>query len=813
MNEKFYDVKKNISIHIEKGEFIEAKKLVNEITNENDEILSIKSVIAYMESKYEESMKYIQKGLKLNIANYELYYNMAKVLEAKGEEERALICYEQAMYYCNNDDIKTIIMNDINYLEKSVKVSGTSIIILTYNNLEYTKMCIQSIRDFVDMENNEIIVVDNNSQDGTQEWLKEQKDLKCIVNKENKGFPGGCNQGILLANKENDIFLLNNDTILMVNSLFNLKMGLYKNKYIGAVGAISNSVSYYQQINIGNDKYEDYCNFALKNNIVNDDLYEERMKLIGFAMLIKREAIDKVGLLDERFAPGNFEDDDYSLRIIQEGYRLLLCKDSFIYHFGSTSFKENKLFNNILIENSKKFKEKWGFSSEYSFGIRFDIINKIKVDEDKSINVLEIGCAGGATLLKIKDIYKNANVYGVDINKDVTKVSSKILNTQVLNIEKEKLNFSEKFFDFIILPDVLEHLVDPWETLKNIKKYLKDDGEIIASIPNVMHISVIDDLLRGQWNYVDAGILDVTHLRFFTLDSIKRMFGYAGFEYIYINSNIIHISNEQEERISKLVSLYGSNEMEYKTYQYIISAKSNNIKEEVLEVEIIKESKENKYISFIACVNDKEEFKSCRESILKINIPKGYGVEIIKIFNACSMSSGYNKAMNLAKGKYKVYLHQDIKILNTNIINEALEIFNNKEIGIIGIVGSEDIPQSGIWWESLSLFGNIIERGNNSSSLNKIGEVIDKYKKVKAVDGCLMITQYDIEWDEENFDGWHFYDVSQCFRFLNKGKYVVIPKQDNIWVFHDCGEVSMDGFDYYRKKFIEIYMNDKLNIE
>lgn len=581
MNKEFYDLKNKINIHIEFGELVEAKNLVNELSEvigESDEILSIKAVIAYMEYRYEECMKYIQEGLKINIANYELYYNMAKVLEAKGEEERALLCYKQAKYYCNDDNIKEIIIDNINCLEKKVKVCGTSIIILTYNNLEYTKMCIQSIRNFVDMENNEIIVVDNNSQDGTQEWLKTQKDLKCIFNEENKGFPKGCNQGILLAKKENDIFLLNNDTILMVNSLFNLKMGLYKSENIGAVGAISNSVSYYQQINIGNNKYENYCNFALKNNIVNDDLYEERMKLIGFAMMIKREAVDKVGLLDERFTPGNFEDDDYSLRIIQGGYKVLLCKDSFIYHFGSVSFKENKLFNNILIENSNKFKEKWGFSSEYSFNIRFDIINKIQVEDDKEINVLEIGCAGGATLLKIKDMYKNANVYGIDINEDVTKVTSKILNTKVLNIEKEELNFSEKYFDFIILPDVLEHLVDPWETLKNLKKYLKDDGEIIASIPNVMHISVIDDLLNGQWNYVDAGILDITHLRFFTLDSIKKMFSYAGFEYIHINSNIVAISNEQEERISKLVSLYDSNEMEYKSYQYIISAKANDVK-------------------------------------------------------------------------------------------------------------------------------------------------------------------------------------------------------------------------------------------
>ena len=91
MNKEFYDLKNKINIHIEFGELVEAKNLVNELSEvigESDEILSIKAVIAYMEYRYEECMKYIQEGLKINIANYELYYNMAKVLEAKGEEER-----------------------------------------------------------------------------------------------------------------------------------------------------------------------------------------------------------------------------------------------------------------------------------------------------------------------------------------------------------------------------------------------------------------------------------------------------------------------------------------------------------------------------------------------------------------------------------------------------------------------------------------------------------------------------------------------------------------------------------------------------
>ena len=88
----------------------------------------------------------------------------------------------------------------------------TSIIILTHNKLEYTQLCINSIRDFTEVGSYEIIIVDNNSTDGTVEWLSKQPDILSIFNSENLGFPKGCNQGIEASTGDN-ILLLNNDTI------------------------------------------------------------------------------------------------------------------------------------------------------------------------------------------------------------------------------------------------------------------------------------------------------------------------------------------------------------------------------------------------------------------------------------------------------------------------------------------------------------------------------------------------------------------------------------------------------------------------
>ncbi|KLE15070.1 hypothetical protein AAT22_13555 [Clostridium sp. C8] len=463
-----------------------------------------------------------------------------------------------------------------------IKVNNYSIVILTYNQLDYTKVCINSIKNYNGNDDCEIIIIDNNSTDGTVEWIKEQEGIKYILNEENKGFPAGCNQGIEIANKDNDIFLLNNDTVIMPNSIFNLRMGLYSNEKVGATGAISNSVSYYQQISEQYDDFDGYMGHSLKNNIPDESLYYERVKLVGFAMLIKRETLNIVGLLDERFTPGNFEDDDISFRIIKEGYKLLLCKDSYIHHFGSVSFREDsKKYNKLLSINSRKFKEKWGFASEYSNFIRNEIIDFIDESKNKDINVLEIGCATGATLLEIKNRYKNANLYGIEFNKKAAEIAKSFADIRSDNVESIELSYEENFFDYIIFSDVLGSFYNPEKVLRKIKKYLKPEGYIIASIANVMHHSVIRQLINGSWAYDEVGILDKKNIRFFTKSEIMKIVSSLGYKDIVIKSMNGFMTDEDKdfiEQISKLSVVSVSEEFE--TYNYLVKAKNYDINNE-----------------------------------------------------------------------------------------------------------------------------------------------------------------------------------------------------------------------------------------
>ena len=324
-----------------------------------------------------------------------------------------------------------------------IKNHGTSIIILSYNNLNYTKQCLECIRKYTHNENYEIIVIDNNSNEETKNWLKTQYDIKLQLNTYNRGFPGGCNDGIKLANPLNDILLLNNDIVVTYNWLTNLKIALYSNDNIGAVSPVTNSSSYWQSIPTTYKTLNEMQEFAYKINISDKTKWEERIMLVGYSMLIKKEVLDKVGLLDEIYFPGNFEDDDYCFRIINAEYKLLLCHDTFVHHYGSASFSTDSSYNEILQKNKRKFEEKWNIDiSDVYFNLAYlaiiPEINDLKVLDwidsleyikektpGKNCNFFKImdkcyepSMEGDKHLFNEMEIYDNVEIYETDKNPE-----------------------------------------------------------------------------------------------------------------------------------------------------------------------------------------------------------------------------------------------------------------------------------------------------------------------------------------------------------------------------------------------------------
>jgi len=144
--------------------------------------------------------------------------------------------------------------------------------------------------------------------------------------------------------------------------------------------------------------------------------------------------------------------------------------------------------------------------------------------------ILDVGCGRGAfgELLKLQR--PEARVSGIESVPDRAKQATERLDLVTCGSFPYDLPAGEAF-DCIVFNDVLEHLADPWQAINHARSVLSGGhGYVVASIPNVQHYSVsIKLLLRGEWHYVDAGILDRTHLRFFTKKSMRELFETQGF--------------------------------------------------------------------------------------------------------------------------------------------------------------------------------------------------------------------------------------------------------------------------------------------
>ncbi|GMK37429.1 hypothetical protein PCCS19_04830 [Paenibacillus sp. CCS19] len=237
---------------------------------------------------------------------------------------------------------------------------GTSIIIPTYNQAKYLKACVESIGEHTDLPY-EIIIVDNGSTDETAEYLKEiGSQVRYRILADNHGFAGAVNMGLMMA-KGTTLLLLNNDTLVTDNWLDNMLACLNSETKIGMVGPVTNYISGDQQIDVPYTDIIDMHEFARRNNESNPARWIRTDRLTGFCLLFRRELLEKVGYLDEGFEVGNFEDDDYNIRVRLLGYSMVIAKDSFIHHFGSVSMKATgQQFESINERNMRFYMGKWG---------------------------------------------------------------------------------------------------------------------------------------------------------------------------------------------------------------------------------------------------------------------------------------------------------------------------------------------------------------------------------------------------------------------------------------------------------------------
>ncbi|HOW27088.1 MAG TPA: glycosyltransferase family 2 protein [Elusimicrobiota bacterium] len=238
----------------------------------------------------------------------------------------------------------------------TVQKKLTSIIILCHDDLSFLKNCVESIRKNTNVPY-ELIFVDNASKDGTDKYLRTVKDAKIISNPENLAFARGNNQGVMVASGDR-ILMLNADVIVTPHWLEYLNRCMDSHPLVGLVGPSTNCATQIQSIPAGYTSLKDLDKFAMANSIKNSAIWEETHRLIGFCLLIRKEVIQKVGLLDERFGPGGYEDYDYCLRVRQAGFKIMHCKDVYIHHFGGKGYQKMN-YDRLRETNRGIFVDKW----------------------------------------------------------------------------------------------------------------------------------------------------------------------------------------------------------------------------------------------------------------------------------------------------------------------------------------------------------------------------------------------------------------------------------------------------------------------
>ena len=179
---------------------------------------------------------------------------------------------------------------------------------------------------------------------------------------------------------------------------------------------------------------------------------------------------------------------------------------------------------------------------------------------DNPSKVLEIGCGAGNTLVWLKNLKHCTWIGGVEISPEAVEIARERLDAVYpVNIEQNSLPIQESTLDLILCLDVLEHMIDPWEVVRRLRKLLKPGGALIVSIPNIRNHKVLFPLLfKGKWNYADAGILDKTHLRFFVRDTAIHLVGASGLHVDTISSTGLGRSRRSKAINAMLPSLIKS---------------------------------------------------------------------------------------------------------------------------------------------------------------------------------------------------------------------------------------------------------------
>jgi O-antigen biosynthesis protein len=431
----------------------------------------------------------------------------------------------------------------------------TSIIMVADGDLDDVKACVAAVHEHTAAGSYELVVVDPDPDGGSARWLCAQDGLSLIAHECRLHAAAALTLGIQASNFDN-VLLLDPRATVTAGYLPILLDALHSGARVGAVGPAANGIH----------------GQAVPASVNSPDSarWDRRVRLSRACLLLRREALESAGVFDEHYSLSTLQDADLSFRLLTSDWTLLLARDVVVHYAGRP---QDALRSEEFRRQCAHFVAAWGVDPTYSSIQRSEVVALLGAHPpETALRVLELGCACGATLLEVKNRYPNAELYGIELNEGAVAIGRRFADIRPMNAELP-LDYPENFFDYVITADILEHLVDPWRVVANIRPHLKDGGTVIASIPNIMHVSVMRDLLNGRFAYQDAGILDRTHLRFFTLTEIDSLFAGAGYGPRRYTATTLPLTGEDLVLVDALKALSTTTTSDqFRVYQYLVTA-------------------------------------------------------------------------------------------------------------------------------------------------------------------------------------------------------------------------------------------------
>ncbi|HWS30377.1 MAG TPA: glycosyltransferase [Clostridia bacterium] len=383
-----------------------------------------------------------------------------------------------------------------------------SVVLLAYNQLEYTKKCVESLLRHTSDVVYELITINNGSSDGTEEYFNSLSNEKKISFLDNIGVDKAVNYGFRLAEGKYTLNL-SNDIVVTPRWLKNLVVCAESDEKIGMVVPVCNFSSNYQTVNLPYSSLEKLDKITELYNRTNPALWEERLRLITYTCLFRTDLQKAIGGFDEDFNPGAYDDDAISFTIRRKGYKLMLVKDTYVHHFGSITFGAEYAKNNLAARNRALFIKKFNVDPWGATMIDTQIVALADYGRKKEVKILGVGQSCGASLLQIKNGYRTKGVSDVTLyylSEEVYNLADLATICETYKVappNEVKQHFGQEKYDLVVVESETDKLRNLEAFYSDLCGMTKPGGRIITTaakylLPTIEQVLAHNGFIRAN---------------------------------------------------------------------------------------------------------------------------------------------------------------------------------------------------------------------------------------------------------------------------------------------------------------------------